>query len=112
MPAQHSGFIEVFLAAADLAPQVAFVGQAKVAEERRRDRIPSLRPEKGCLRMQVPEGGQALEKGTFPGRQIEREIDLITAAIGIRIRVVQCGKPDPPTGVSVQPATPGANCVM
>jgi hypothetical protein len=88
MPTQHSRFVEVFLAAADFAAQVAFVGQTETAIDRRRDLVATVRPEERRLGMQVPERCQALEEGALPSRQIERKIDLVAAAVGIRIRVV------------------------
>src|SRR5690349_20430470 len=37
VPAKHACFIESFLAAADLATQIAFIGEREVAEAGRRD---------------------------------------------------------------------------
>lgn len=88
MAARRSGLVEEFLASADVAAQVAFVGKAEVAIDRRRDIVAALRPEPRRLGMKVPKRDHRPHKGRLPRHQIERKIDFVTTAIGIRVRVV------------------------
>src|SRR3954452_15036934 len=62
MAAQNSGRVEMFLAAADFATQIAFIGQTEITGDRRRYLIAASRAKEGRLRMQIPKRGHRLQK--------------------------------------------------
>jgi hypothetical protein len=54
VPASTAGLIEVFLTSTDFASQIAFIGQANVARQRRSDAITTAREKIAGPRMPVP----------------------------------------------------------
>ena len=109
MAASDAGIVQMLLAAADLATQIAFVGQGDVGDDRRRYGLAAALEKPPALGMILPPQPRQGDAGALPRLGRQGKIIRIVATVEVRVRAVAGRKQQLSVPVAVPPGARETN---